>query len=106
MATLAAQTCSTLADLRSLCQILPGRLHALNNEVADLELVLFQLASLVKEREYLPESKETSIPHLLNRARIKLVDLEDIVSGLNITYRNAKIPLSGAKGWRKERTKL
>lgn len=106
VATLAAQTCSALADLRSLCKTLPGRLHALNNEVADLELVLFQLASLTKERESLPESKQSTIPHLLKQARTKLIELKSIVGRLTITYRNAKIPIIGANGWRKEQNRL
>lgn len=40
IATLATQTCSAFSDLCSLCLSLPGRLHAVNNEVADLNYVL------------------------------------------------------------------
>ncbi len=93
VATLAAKTCSALADLRSLCRSLPGRLHALNNEVADLQLVLFQLASLIKERACLPESGQSTIPHLLKQAETRLIELESIVRGQDITCRNAKIPI-------------
>ncbi|KAK7957231.1 uncharacterized protein PG986_006453 [Apiospora aurea] len=39
LATLATQICSVISQLRSLCKSLPGRLHALNNEVADFELL-------------------------------------------------------------------
>lgn len=106
VATLAAQTCSAFADLRSLCRSLPGRLHALNNEVADLELVLYQLASLIEERECLPESKQSTIPHLLRQARTKLIELKSVVGRLATTFRNAKIPIIGANAWRKEQTKL
>lgn len=106
VATFAAQICSALSELRSLCQSLPGRLHAVNNEVADLELVLFQVAALIKGRACLPESKQSAIPHLLKQASAKLVELKSIVDRLAITCRNSKIPLLGANAWRKEQRKL
>lgn len=106
VATLAAQICSAFADLRSLCRSLPGRLHALNNEVADLELVLFQLVSLIEERACLPESKQSTIPHLLKQARIKLVEVKRIVEQLVIACRDAKFLVIGANAWRKEQSKL
>jgi hypothetical protein len=106
VATLAAQTCSALADLRSLCRSLPGRLHAVNNEVADLELVLLQVALLIEERTCLPESKQSAIPHLLKQARTRLIELKSIVDRLTITCRKAKIPIIGVNAWRKEQNKL
>ena len=43
--------------LRQLHQAIPGRLHALNNEAVDIELVLFQVATVVRERESLLSSE-------------------------------------------------
>ena len=106
VATCAAQICSALTDLRSLCRSLPGRLHAMNNEVADLELVLLQVALLTEERATLPQSKQSAIPHLLKQARTKLVELNRIVSRLTASCRNTKIPIVGANAWRKEQTEL
>lgn len=102
VASLAASTCSAIAELRSLCKGLPGRLHAVTNEVADLELVLTQVAALLKERATLPSSALDPIPHLLNRARNKLQELAAIVDRLKAVSRNSKLPLLGAKAWRKE----
>ena len=70
VAGLAASTYKTIADLRSLCKGLPGRLHAVSNEVADLELVLKQVATLLEERATFLGSKNTleAIPHLLLRS--------------------------------------
>lgn len=96
VATLAAQTCAAFAELQSLCRSLPRRLHALNNEVSNLELVLYQLASLVEERVCLLEGNQSTIPHYLRQARIKLIELKGIVNRLAITIRNAKIPIVGA----------
>ncbi|GCB27699.1 hypothetical protein AAWM_10584 [Aspergillus awamori] len=44
IATLAAQVCSKLSELRTLYKCLPGRLHAVNNEVADLGVLLLEFA--------------------------------------------------------------
>jgi hypothetical protein len=106
VAALAAKTCSALADLRSISQSLPGRLHALNNEVADLELVLFQLASLIKERACLPETKPSTIPYLLNQASNRLTELKNIVRRHAVNYQRTKISLTGATAWRKDHGRL
>jgi hypothetical protein len=106
VATLAAQICSAFADLRSLCRSFPGRLHAVNNEVADLKLVLLEVASVVEERSCLPESKHSAIPHLLKQATTKLIELKSIIDRLITISRNAKIPVAGANAWRKEQDKL
>lgn len=48
--TVAASTARAFKELRELCKTLPGRLHALSNEVSDIELVLYQVASVVEKR--------------------------------------------------------
>ena len=53
VATVAAQVGSAFAELRAICVELPGRLHALNNEFADIEVVLYQVAAVIKERSCL-----------------------------------------------------
>ena len=106
VATLAGRICTAFADLRSLCRSLPGRLHALNNEVADLEIVLCELASLIESRAVLPDSKQSAIPHLLTQANIKLVELQSIVGRLRTTRRDTKIPIVAANLFRTEQSKL
>ncbi|KAI1085613.1 ankyrin repeat-containing protein [Whalleya microplaca] len=86
--------------------ILPGRLHAVNNEVADLELVLIQVADLAKDRASLPESRYSAIPHLLRRAKTKLKDLDDIIGQLTTTYINSKNFLLGVDACRREHNRL
>ncbi|KAI0143093.1 ankyrin repeat-containing protein [Xylariaceae sp. FL1272] len=86
--------------------ISPGRLHAVHNEVADLELVLFQLAELIKERSCLPDSGESTIPHLLKQARSKLNEIHAIVQRLTAAYLASRSPLVGAATWRKEQGNL
>ncbi|CAG8018580.1 unnamed protein product [Penicillium salamii] len=106
IATLAAQTCNALSDLRSLCQALPGRLHAVNNEVADLNLVLFQVSLLIEDRASLPESKVSAIPHLLRQADKKLAEIKDIVCQLAVACRVSRIPIFRAHAWQKEQGRL
>ncbi|KAK2882614.1 hypothetical protein FQN49_000186 [Arthroderma sp. PD_2] len=103
--TIAGQICSAFTELRSLCHSLPGRLHALNNEVADLEIVLCELASLTEQRTALPHSDQSSLQHLLKQAKTKLLDLQSIVSRLRRAYRDAAVPfVLGA--FSKEKAKL
>lgn len=102
----ASQACRSIAVLRSLCKSLPGRLHALSNEVADFELVLLQLASLVEGRESLPESKYSAVPHLLKQARAKLSEVETIVKALTRAYQKSRLPLSLMNTWRADQARL
>ncbi|EER25757.1 ankyrin repeat containing protein [Coccidioides posadasii C735 delta SOWgp] len=105
--TLAFQICSSLAKLRSLCKSLPGRLHAINNEVSDLEVVLHQVAILVKNRaNILPETQIAAIPYLLKQAALKLSELKSVVDKILDTVGKAKFGLSGAYAWRKEQDTL
>lgn len=101
-----SQICSAISSLRSLCKTLPGRLHAVNNEVADLELVLSQVATLVEGRASLPESRYSAVPHLLKQARSKLSEVDDIVKRLTEIFVKSKTPLSRMNAWRKEQDRL
>jgi hypothetical protein len=106
IATLATQTCSALSDLRALCENLPGRLHAVNNEVADLNLVLLQVSLLIESRAFLPETKFSAIPHLLQQANKKLLEIKDIVSQLTVACRTSRMSISRVHAWRKEQNRL
>ncbi|RYP10624.1 hypothetical protein DL765_008049 [Monosporascus sp. GIB2] len=95
VASLAVSTCSAISELRSLCQGLPGRLHAVSNEVADLELVLTEVAALLRERAALLGSPRSlgAIPHLLIQAKTKLKELDAVLDRLTAASVNYKAPL-------------
>ena len=76
VATLAAQGTTAFAELRKDTAELPGRLHALSNEVADIKFVLYQVAAVVQERQRLSELDQNSISVLLQQAETKLKDLK------------------------------
>lgn len=82
--TLATQTCKTLNALSVAIKGLPGRLHALNNEVVDLELVLSEVVAVFKghDASILSESDKSNIPRLLRLAHAKLVELKSIIDPL------------------------
>ncbi len=107
VASLAASTCRTFADLRSLCKSLPGRLHALNNEVVDIEVVLVQVATVFNDRAHsIPENQQQAIPRLLEQATAKLSELQSSVGQLAKHCDRAKFVVLQAHAWRKEQPKL
>lgn len=85
IATLAAKTCEAFDRLRNNTKALPGRIHALNNEVADLELVLRGVATVFSERQQaslVSDKDEANIPVLLAHVRGKLLELKEVVDRL------------------------
>jgi hypothetical protein len=108
VAGLAASTGRAFSRLRLLCRTLPGRLHALSNEVTDIELVLYQVAGVVKKRANEPALREEQdhISTLLKQARSKLEELRLIVERLIEKCELTKVPLFRARAWRKDQPRL
>lgn len=110
VATLAAKTCSAFARLRSVCKAMPGRLHALNNEVIDFEVVCYQVAAIFSERERLSfggtESTPNHIQQLLKQANAKLTELKSIIDNITATTRQSKVPVLALQTWRREQERL
>ncbi|KAF6220492.1 hypothetical protein HO133_002925 [Letharia lupina] len=65
-AILAAQISTAFAELRNDTAELPGRLHALSNEVADIEFVLYQVVAALQERNCMSDSDQGSIPDIFD----------------------------------------
>jgi hypothetical protein len=105
IAALAGQIGSAFARLRALSKEMPGRLHALNNEVADIEVVLHQVAAVIEERTCLPVTDETTITQLLGQAKARLDELKEIVEHLITTCTEKGIVIS-ANAWRKRQPRL
>ena len=108
VAGLAAKTGLAFHNLRSACKSLPGRLHALSNEVVDIELVLRQVAPVVEKRSADPNFKgqQVNLRHLLRQAEVKLNELRNIVEKLTEVATNTKIPLFRVAAWRRDQPKL
>lgn len=108
VATLAAQCAKALSALREASKTLPGRLHALNNEVTDLQAVLADVTTLLDERENcrITSKEQNSIPHIAAQLSIKLTELKSIVESLTVSCSRSRIPLVRARAWTKVQGKL
>jgi hypothetical protein len=110
VATLAAQIAAALSDLRTLCKQLPGRVHALSNEVSDIEVVLIQVAKVIEERSCSPtataETGHMTIPQLLRKAEEKLKELKAIIDNLAASSKRNNALIFRAGLWRKEQPRL
>lgn len=110
VATLAGQIGTALSELRAFCKQLPGRLHALSNEISDIEVVLYQVGRVVEERSRLsvqiPQTDIVSIPNILQRADVKLKELKTIIDHLTaLTTKNGAI-IFQIRLWQKEQPKI
>lgn len=108
IATAAASTANAFKDLRRLCSASPGRLHALSNEVSDIELVLRQVTSVAEKRsnDAVLKAQESHIRHLLDQARLKLAELRTIIETLTSVVKTSKVPIFRAHAWRKNQPRL
>lgn len=111
LAVAAHTTCEALGKLRSIFKTLPGRLHALNNEVADLEIVLNELATLIKERQAVPVLENPKghdqIPAIVNHTQNLLSDLRRIVEQISVAGGCSKIaPVQKIRAWQRHITQL
>ena len=108
ISAIAASTARAFKELRKLCTTLPGRLHALSNEVSDIELVLYQVALVIEKRagEATLKKQEAHIQHLLNQAGSKLGELRTIVESLAVIVKTTKLPIFRAHAWRKNQPRL
>lgn len=109
IAGVAGAITSTISRLRSI-QALPARLHAVSNEVADLEVVLRQVAANVTERKasLLPGSgDEDALPDVLRRANEKLLELKDTLDRVikSCVSGNGRF-VSRARAWYGEKPKI
>jgi hypothetical protein len=106
VAALAAKTCAAFKTLREISDVLPGRLHALNNEVVDFEAVCRQVACTLDERASanLAAQSDSSIRHLVLQAKQTLLELQRVLGTIINTSRRSR--LVAVNAWRKEQPRL
>ncbi|KAF2810800.1 ankyrin [Mytilinidion resinicola] len=107
LAGLAAKTCSAFKALRDICNTLPGRLHALNNEVADFQVVCHQVLAVLDDRAakaYVDTHIDSPIRHLILQAKDKLLELKRVVSSIVTSSRRSRIV--AVQAWKKHQTRL
>jgi hypothetical protein len=108
VATLGTQCVKAFKSLRNVCNVLPGRLHAVSNEVTDINAVLEDVAALLAERgrHSVPHDEQANISHVVARLTIKLTELKSIVEALTASCARSKIPIVKARAWSKVQGKL
>jgi hypothetical protein len=106
--TLVAQCSDAFCKLRDVCKTLPGRLHALNNEIADLHGVLNDVTALMYERDRnsIPQDEQTNIIRITSHLNAELAELKSIVEKLTASCDQSPIPLLQAKAWSRVQKKL
>ena len=104
VATVAAQITSTISKLRVLCE-LPGRLHALSNEVTDLQVVLRHVSSVIDGTAQ-PDDQKEIILRLLQQAKSKLEELNVIIQRLTVSCAGGGKFVVRAATWWKEKPRL
>ncbi|UQC83598.1 ankyrin repeat domain-containing protein [Colletotrichum lupini] len=102
--TVAAQVANLLAGIREDWDSLPGRMHALSNEIQDFNVVLQQVAIAVKDRRVSGQDAygESTLLPLLVRGNNVLVDLKAILERLLATGTKKKEAISRVLMWRRE----
>ena len=105
LATLAAQVGRAFIKLRESCLELPGRIIALSNEVADLEIVLHQLKTVLEERQQLNDIDQYEIGQLIVQARERMQEMLSILNHLDDVCAR-RTTILRASLWRKVHPKL
>ncbi|OHE91175.1 B-cell lymphoma 3-encoded protein [Colletotrichum orchidophilum] len=102
--TVAAQVANLLVGIREEWDSLPGRMHALSNEIQDFNVVLQQVAIAVKDRRVsgLDAYGELTLLPLLTRGNHVLMDLKAILERLLATGTKKKEAISRVLMWRRE----
>lgn len=84
-----ANVSSVISNMRMLGE-LPGRLHALKNEVTDLELVLRQVGPVLSSRHATTGIDGLTLQEVIGRANSKLVDLSRLLGRITDVCVKAK----------------
>lgn len=105
---LCAATSKLFVNLKEACRALPGRLSALESEVADLAAVLDDVANVIHERQLrsIPLDDQAQLKGLLTYAVGKLDELQTLVLELTTIAKNTRIALLEANAWRKVQGRL
>ncbi|KAK0701881.1 ankyrin repeat-containing protein-like protein [Lasiosphaeria miniovina] len=108
VATVAAQVCNILAEIRRDWDSLPGRIHALNNEMQDFNAVLHQIA-IVAEEKRLSAQDGHAAPTLLAqlaRGKTALLDLKTILERLLSAGLKKREAIPRVMMWRTEQRRV
>lgn len=104
VSTLATQVVKILAQIRDDWESLPGRIHALNNEVQDFSIVLHQVAVAAKERSvsFWDSHGKSTVSTQLARGEAVLLDLKHTLERFSSAGVKKRDAISRSLLWRRE----
>jgi hypothetical protein len=104
--TVAVQVGKMLAKIHDDWDSLPGRIHALNNEVQDFNIVLHQVTIAVEERKLTrwDSHGESNLPTVLARGELVLLDVKAILDKIVLAGSGVKtrVAIQRLLIWRRE----
>jgi hypothetical protein len=110
VATIAAQVSHILAEIRGDWDALPGRIHALNNEVQDFNAVLHQVAIAVEEKRVSAQDEHGhAAPAFLAqiaRGKTALLELRTILERLLAAGSKRRDAIPRVLLWRSEQRRV
>ncbi|KAL8746941.1 MAG: hypothetical protein Q9190_001103 [Brigantiaea leucoxantha] len=108
LTTLTTQCLKAFSALRNNCRSLPGRLHALDNEVTDTHAVLTDISTLLAERgkKSIPEEEQGNALTHVNQLTTKLTELKNIVDSLTVLCSRSRTLWATAIAWPKVQGRL
>ena len=108
IAAVAASTARAFKELRGLCNTLPSRLHALGNEVSDIQLILHQVALVVEQVQANQHSRgKRHISSIYwNKLGPRLEELKVIVDTLIEFAKTAETSTFRVYIWRRNQLRL
>ncbi len=106
--TFAGHTVEVFSKLRALYVSLSEKLQALNNKVADIQVILGHAQSVLNDRALQLSFKhaQTNILHLLKQASRKLTELQYIIDRLITRCGSTTAQLLRLRDWRNKRDRL
>ncbi|RYP12553.1 hypothetical protein DL765_007255 [Monosporascus sp. GIB2] len=108
VAGVAVKICQVLANIRSDFSGLPGRLHALNNEIEDFRVVLQHVLTKAetKERRDTSANLDTSLISLLDQGLTSLLALKEILDGFVSGRARKRESLLRNISWRRQQGRV
>lgn len=108
IAQLASTTSKAFRDLRKLCKQLPGRWHALNNEISELQIVLQDASQAIAQRNHHQtwHDKEEHILQVLGHGRETIKELLNIVRRFSKLSEREQASVFEARNFKRDQARL
>lgn len=107
--TLATKTCNAFVKLRRATHSVPGRVHAIGNEVSDTLAVVSDVVTLLEERNRLRlhlDPAHSCLPDVLAQLKLRLGEVKLAVETLEQKCVETRIALVRLREWSRAQDRL